>query len=122
MSLIALNTFLLNDLKRQWPYIWYMDKAKTYSLQNLSTTIRACHFFFFCQEIFFIFFFGFSKFWFLNFGPTRSEFPIVFEIFVNMFWRAEGFGVCVCCLILGLATSCVLYLFIYLSLARKGNT
>ena len=31
-------------------------------------------------------------FWFINVDPQSSYFPIVFNIFVNIFWKAEGFG------------------------------
>ena len=34
VSLTVLNKFLLNDLKSYWPYLWYVDEAKTQSLQN----------------------------------------------------------------------------------------
>ena len=33
-----------------------------------------------------------SAFWFINFGTQGNEFPVKFNMFVNMFWRAEGFG------------------------------
>ena len=35
VSLTALNKFLLNDLNMYWPYVWYVDEAKTHSLQDL---------------------------------------------------------------------------------------
>ena len=33
-----------------------------------------------------------SEFGFINFDPPQNEFHIMFNTFVNMFWRAEGFG------------------------------
>ena len=33
-----------------------------------------------------------SGYGFINLDPQRSEFLTVFEFFVNMFWRGEGFG------------------------------
>ena len=40
VSLTELNLFLLNDLKRYWPYIWYVDKAKTHSSRIYNKKIR----------------------------------------------------------------------------------
>ena len=35
VSRTALNLFLLNDMKRYWPYAWYLDKAKRHRLHDL---------------------------------------------------------------------------------------
>ena len=29
---------------------------------------------------------------FINFDPPTKEFPMVFNMFVNMFWKAKDFG------------------------------
>ena len=49
-----------------------------------------CNFVFCVRMLLFLFssfFFSFS-----GFDPQRSKFHMAFKIFVNMFWRAEGFG------------------------------
>ena len=33
-----------------------------------------------------------SGFGLINFDTHRNEFPVMFNIFVNMFWKAEYFG------------------------------
>ena len=37
-------------------------------------------------------FFCLNGFGFINFESQESEFPMVFNMFVNMFWIAEGLG------------------------------
>ena len=37
-------------------------------------------------------FFCLNEFGIINFESQESEFPMVFNMFVNMFWIAEGFG------------------------------
>ena len=91
----SVETFFLNDLKRYWPYIQYVYKAKAHGLQD-PTKNGACNYIF-CVRILLDLrnYQNFKSFlfqWILvyQFCPQRSEFPIVFNIVVNMFWRAEG--------------------------------
>ena len=40
-----LNKFLLNDLKRYWPYVLYVNKANTLSFQDLKKKVLLLNFF-----------------------------------------------------------------------------
>ena len=73
--------------KRYWPYIGYVDEAKTHSLKDLSKCFRRL----FAQQKFkYLCFLSSSRFGIINFDPQRRKFPMVFHIFVNIFSRAEG--------------------------------
>ena len=37
-------------------------------------------------------FFRLSGFLFINWDHPQNKLPMMFNMFVNMFWRAEGFG------------------------------
>ena len=58
----------------------------------------------------FRFLFCLNGFGFINFESQKRGFPIVFNMFVNMFWIAEGFGYIGCRLNIGLSTIFVWYL------------
>ena len=82
MSLTALKFFLHNDLKRYWPYVWYVDKAKTN---------RGFELYFLCKGAFSpkkrldFAFFGLSGFGFINFDSQKSKFPMKFNMFIIIF-------------------------------------
>ena len=81
-------------LKMYCPYIWYVDEAKTHNLQDLKKKLGYV-FYILCQYAFSPkknYFFFISGFGLINFDPQMSEFPMVFYIFVSMFWRAESLG------------------------------
>ena len=70
-----------------------MDEAKTHSLQDLKKTGECI--FILCVRILLVQmndFLCLSVLWFINLDPQESEFPIMFNFFVNKFWRTEGFG------------------------------
>ena len=88
--------FFLSYWKIYWRNIWYVDKAKTHRLQNLKKINWVCNFII-CVRMLLVqntqfFLVDLSGFEFINFDPQQSEFPIVFNILVNLFWRAQGFG------------------------------
>ena len=115
VSLTALNTFLHNDFKRYWPYVWYVKEAKTHSCQDLEKK-RGMELYFLCKGAFSptkwhnFALFCLNGFGFINFESQESEFPIVLNMFVNMFYIAEGFGHIGCRFNIGPSTIFVGYL------------
>ena len=93
VTLTVLNWFLLNDLKRYWPYFWYLNTQLAWYKKRLGHVVWS-----FVSEIlsptklhnFFLFWLN----WILV-SQLRSPKKWVSHSvhhFVNMFWRAEDLG------------------------------
>ena len=87
----------LNDLKMYQSLLWYVDRAKTNSFQNLYKNWVE-KFFFFCQTALgpnlitkFRIFLQ-KSIQFIKFYPKQIKLPILIDQFGDMFWKAESFN------------------------------
>ena len=89
MSLTALNKLLHDDLKNTGPMSGTWAEPRHTAVRILKKT--GYRIAFLSKKATQSFLFCLNGFGFINFESQESEFPMVFNMFVNMFWIAEGF-------------------------------